>query len=46
MLDVSKIIYDLREKVKKNNPDYSDKEVSAYIAGMIYGFMLSRTNGD
>ena len=33
-----KILESLREQVKIENPDYSEKEVSAYIAGMIRGF--------
>lgn len=46
MTDVKKILHDLCEIVKKNNPYFSDKEVFAYVAGMIYGFKLSLTKGD
>lgn len=42
MIDPKKIIYELREGVKKANPNLSEEEISAYVAGMIYGFSLAR----
>lgn len=35
MIDAVKQLELLREKIKSENPDYSEKEVSAYVAGMI-----------
>ena len=38
--DVVKILESWQEKIKNENPDYSQKEVSAYLAGMIRGIGL------
>jgi len=38
--DVIKILESWQEKIKSENPDYSQKEVSAYLAGMIRGIGL------
>lgn len=38
--DVIKILESWQEKIKSENPDYSEKEVSAYLAGMIHGMSL------
>lgn len=38
--DVVKILESWQEKIKSENPDYSQKEVSAYLAGMIRGIGL------
>jgi len=38
--DVIKILESWQEKIKSENPDYSQKEVSAYLAGMIRGMGL------
>lgn len=37
MIEAIKLLEELREKIKKENPDYSEKEISAYISGMIHG---------
>lgn len=37
MEDAFKLLEQLREKIKNENPDYSEKEISAYISGMIRG---------
>ena len=38
MIDAVKLLEQIRETIKIENPDYSEKEISAYIAGMIRGF--------
>lgn len=38
--DVVKILESWQEKIKSENPDYSQKEISAYLAGMIRGIGL------
>lgn len=35
MIDVIKRLEELREKIKNEYPDYSEKEISAYITGML-----------
>ena len=42
IINADEIINELRENVKKANPNFSDEEVSAYVAGMIAGFALAR----
>jgi hypothetical protein len=37
MVDAVKLLEQLREEIRKENPDYSEKEISAYVAGMIRG---------
>ena len=45
MNNAIELLEQLREKIKSENPDYSDKEISAYIAGMIRGIdMRGNTN--
>ena len=38
MADAIELLEQLRERIKSENPDYSEKEISAYLAGMIRGF--------
>ena len=43
MIDVIKILVQLREEIKSEYPEYSEKEISAYIAGMIRGIYIKDT---
>lgn len=38
--DVVKILESWQEKIKSENPDYSQKEILAYLTGMIRGIGL------
>ena len=37
MIDAVKRLEDLRETVKNNHPDYTEKEITAHITGMLQG---------
>lgn len=39
-MDLPKLIRDLRAEIKNLYPEYTEKEISAYIAGMIAGVKL------
>lgn len=43
MIDAVKLLEQLREEIRKENPNYSEKEISAYIAGMIRGLDMRKT---
>lgn len=46
MIDAVKRLEELREAVKKEHSEYSEKEISAYIAGMVHGIELIRRTGE
>ena len=37
-----KLLEQLRGKIKNENPDYSEKEISAYISGMLRGLDMRK----
>lgn len=43
MVDVVRLLEQLQEEIKRENPDYLEKEISAYIAGMIRGLDMRKT---
>lgn len=43
MIDAVKLLEQVREEIKKENPEYSEKEISAYLAGMIRGLEVRKT---